>query len=84
MRTLIGTFNKFHHPEHAERHVLSDFTFSYKHPSKVVEGLKMKKSVFTCPGCEVSEESLNHGDAWECTCGLKYQSYGNSLYIWRD
>lgn len=67
----IGEFQKFHRPDYAEQLILCKY---------------IKQKIFYCPNChKKSEFPQNHGDAYQCGgCGLKRQSYGNSLYIWDD
>ena len=68
----IGTFQHFTHPKVATEHALSNYS---------------KGNSFLCPRCGNSSRGfiLEHGDACLCKkCGLKLQSYGNSLYIWDE
>ena len=84
---VIGKFQKFNHPDDAEKYTLSDFTVmeTIKTPSKIVEGLGNREIIdwFICPSCKLQHDELNHGDAYECGCGLKIQSFDNGLYLWK-
>jgi len=84
---LIGKFQEYEHPEDAELHQLSTFTKYHDEitHSRYVKGLNVEKRVetFVCPRCKAHFPGLEYGDAYECEgCGLKFQSYGNALYLW--
>jgi hypothetical protein len=69
----IGYFSTFKHPESAVQLQLSDHT-------KIIW---CNYGRFICPICGAVSPVPFHGDAYQCnTCGVKYQAFGNSLYIW--
>ena len=77
------------HPGYAERLILSDYV---KHrpdiPSRFIQGLMITnpEEDFCCPQCKkVSTFNWeNNQGIYECSrCGLKRQSAGNALYIWK-
>lgn len=83
---IIGKFPEYNHPNDAEEYILSNFTITetIETASKVVTDLISKKKInwFICPSCKKQQSELNHGDAYECECGLKIQNFGNTLYLW--
>ena len=79
-----------HFPCKAEEHIRSDFVeiLTTEIKSTVVPTLMMKKLTeqFTCPKCSTKyyeTKVLQHGQSYKCKCGLKFQSYGNSLHLWK-
>lgn len=85
---LIGKFQEYEHPAWAELHQLSHHTKMVNKVciSKFVPGLEYGDSeeLFVCPRCRSSSPQLEHGDAYECECGLRFQAYGNGLYLWEE
>lgn len=85
----IGEFQKFKHPEYAERHNLNDFIKRIK-GTKFSEVLEKEVrdiiEIFNCPKCgKKADYKQEHGDAYKCgKCGLNRQSFGLSLYVWDD
>ena len=85
----IGEFQKFNHPNNAEKHTLSDYTKYakvFKYSKLSMREVTCSKSIFHCPRCgKASNNKQEHGDAYKCGgCGLKRQSFGNALYVWDD
>ena len=85
---LIGKFQEYEHPTYAELHQLSQHTKTVDNVvlSKFVPGLEYGKSeeIFICPKCHSESPQLEHGNAYECECGLRFQAYGNGLYLWDE
>ena len=74
-------------PKSAEEHTLTDFVVAIKlrKISKFIGKLTQAKThyLFICPGCNGVNKELTHGNIYGCECGLKLQSLGNSLKIWK-
>jgi ribosomal protein L37AE/L43A len=83
---ILGEFQNFHYPKHAECLNVSDYEISISVQSKFVEGEQVNHQVPVCPNCQIPcTHEREHGRAIECgNCGLKSQSYGKALYVWDD
>ena len=80
----IGEFQKFHHPVYAECLDGSEFVVHTTKPSRFITGRVVEgESYFICPRCGAKHIKPEHGNAYQCKiCRLKWQMYGNGLYIW--
>jgi len=86
---LIGVFQEFNHPSHAEKLHASDYT---KYIPVTKESQVLGREVddeiqqFYCPRCgKIADDIQEHGNAYKCgKCGLNRQSFGNALYVWDD
>ena len=85
---LIGKFQEYEHPAYAELHQLAHHTkmVNTMRLSKFVPGLEYGDSdeLFICPRCGLRSPQFEHGNAYECECGLRFQAYGNGLYLWEE
>lgn len=74
-------------PRNSETFCLSDYEVTENKPSAFLPGKKIKDleaSYTKCPGCESRLPVFDHSSYCQCKdCGLKMQSFGNGLSVWR-
>jgi len=81
---LVGVFQQYNHPEKAEQSTKSDHCTRMNIKGEFGNKAGYDEVLYKCPSCkELHHIVFEHGDAYQCKCGLKTQAFGNGIYFWK-